>query len=55
MLKTVFKQNFGHRHGRNHRYIVRLLHDTIKGEEDGDLFPQKARIVICGSGLAGSR
>lgn len=55
MLNIIRRHNFAQIYSLNYNGCARLIHNSIKADEDGELMPGKARIVICGSGLAGSR
>lgn len=54
MLKIIRKQNLIQINGFKYKKCIRSIHNSMKPDEEGEL-PSKARIVICGSGLVGSR
>lgn len=54
MLKVITRQSLHPNYLQCSHNTVRLLHRAAAPDEDSELLPKKARIVICGSGLAGS-
>lgn len=54
MLKIASRYGLNHNYQRSTGALVRFLRTGSNHEEDVEL-PKNARIVICGSGLAGSR
>lgn len=54
MLKVISRQSLHFKYYQCCHSSVRHIKRSVRSDEDSDLLPQKSRIVICGSGLAGS-
>lgn len=54
MLKLISRQSLHPNYFQCCNSSVRFIHRAASPDEDLDLLPKKSRIVICGSGLAGS-
>jgi pyruvate dehydrogenase phosphatase regulatory subunit len=54
MLKIISRQSLHPNFLQCCHSSVRLIHRGSRQDDDADLLPKKSRIVICGSGLAGS-
>lgn len=54
MLKIISRQSSHFKYYQCCHSSVRFIKRIVRADEDSDLLPQKSRIVICGSGLAGS-
>lgn len=54
MLKIITRQSLHPKYFQCCHNSVRFVQRAATSDEDSDLLPKKSRIVICGSGLAGS-
>lgn len=54
MLKLVSRQSFLSNHAQCCHNCVRFIQRGVRSDEDSEMLPKHSRIVICGSGLAGS-
>lgn len=54
MLKIITRSSLHPNYFQCCHQATRFVHRGLRSDEDGDLLPKKSRIVICGSGLAGS-